>query len=107
MKLAPRNPYDGSIIEFSEEDWDRILGKWTNTQVTKAEADELWKTLCFLDPFKTDGNMHVEQYFYMHEGIRYECVWSHEQLFDEPPTLMHIQTPRKRISPVQQELFPK
>lgn len=93
-------------LELSEDEWDRILGKYIETEVPIKDIPTLWAKLRDLEPIDSRYGTHVINSVFLLNGIRYNCYWA----LDDYNTVssISIQTPRSKIvkyPTIQLELF--
>lgn len=97
-------------VEFSEDQWDKIIGKYTETEVPFAEIPALWAKLRDLEPIDDRFSTHVANAVFLLNGVRYNCYWVLSDYNYDKVGSICVQTPRQRIvkyPTVQLELFPK
>lgn len=94
------NPYTN--IEFSEDQWDDILGKYTDTDVDKKDINTVWEKIKDSTPIDGGSGTHVCHSIREIDDVRYACFWYFptypNTTFSEVPQLITVQTPRKPVN---------
>lgn len=88
---------------FTEAQWDKILGKWAETDIEADKIPALWKQLEDLPIEESSSSLHVCHAVFILENVRYACYWNVNDT-TEVPIQISIQSPRKPIA-AQKELF--
>lgn len=97
-------------VELSEDQWDKIIGKYTETEVPTEEIPALWAKLRDLEPIDDGYSTHVVNAVFLLDDVRYNCYWALSDYDYDKVGSIYIQTPRPKMvkyPTVQLELFPK